>query len=509
MSAAGTRRNFLRASLLSLAAYPLAFANQMILSYYFGTSAEMDAYWLAMTLVTLLGFFVQPAREALVPEFFRRRNEAPQEGERYLSRTGNFLLLCLSAFALTALAAPGMLTRLVAAGDDPATRARVAKMLLILSPLVVLSGVTEMLNGVFIALNRITYQYLGRLLTPACSIVFLLLWARSLGPVTIGVAAAASLALLAVLQVAALRGAGVGYQWSTRPGIDPAFVRMSGAMLIGYLASQLYVLVERKVFTGLGPGVLSAFQYGRALAGIPEQVIVSSLTMALWPSILQKLRDDQFSRVHGLSLRAGRLLFLALAFVALCGIKFSRTIVYLIYYHGAFGEGSLKWTSLSVNALLLALCPLGLNFIMGRTLVSLQKARALLMISLSGTAAGTLTLLAAGWSQRFEIAVLHPFFSAAAGFAVTACYFFSSVKWTVSPPECRRWLLFASKFGILWLGLLYFYPSLPDIGSPKLPLLFELAFRSVVLLAVFSAAAQALGLVDIKDAVRAFSGASK
>ena len=60
------KKNFFKLFSLALLIYPLSFINQILISYFFGTSAKLDAYWFSMSLAMVLIIHLQPVKEILV-----------------------------------------------------------------------------------------------------------------------------------------------------------------------------------------------------------------------------------------------------------------------------------------------------------------------------------------------------------------------------------------------------------------------------------------------------------
>jgi len=490
-----TRTKFLQVVSLSVSSYALAFVNQMMMAHYFGTSAEMDAYWLAMTMVAMMGFYVQPAREALVPEFYKRLASSREAGEAYFSAAGNFILLVLLAFCACDVAFRDALAGVVSGGGDAARAAAVARLLVFMSPIILLTGITEILNGILIAYHEVIYQYVGRLITLVFSILSLYVLARPAGVLAIVWAAIAAYAALFLVQIAVLRKAGFRYRLLEAPRIDPHFIKMSGALLASFGVSQLYLLAERRIFGGFGAGIVSSFQYGRALSSVPEEILVTSLTVSLWPSILRRTHQGAPAEVYRLTAQVCKYLLLVLAFIVLYTEKFGSGLIYLIYFHGAFGARSLDMTNASLGAIILSLVPLGIGSIMGRGLISSQRAKSMFAIGLTSSTLGVLTLWAGWLRHSLRLCMLHPAVSAWLSFPLTLYLFVRSSGVAVTPSLIFRYASYAIRLGALCLALYLLYPS-TALGGAKPGLALRMGLHCLALFAIFAAACFPLKLAD-------------
>ena len=79
------------------------FATQIIVAFYFGTSKDLDSYWLAMALVGTLCFYVHPLRESLIAVVFRSVKAHPDRASEVLT-AGVLVLLAMSSLAAAVLA---------------------------------------------------------------------------------------------------------------------------------------------------------------------------------------------------------------------------------------------------------------------------------------------------------------------------------------------------------------------------------------------------------------------
>src|SRR5438445_12692287 len=96
-------RTFAGVATLASVGFVLSLVNQLLFSYYFGTSAELDAYWLAISIIQFATFYMGPAREAIVPEFSKRIIANPDQGRAYFSTAINLIALPLVGSAASLL----------------------------------------------------------------------------------------------------------------------------------------------------------------------------------------------------------------------------------------------------------------------------------------------------------------------------------------------------------------------------------------------------------------------
>ncbi len=389
---------------LSSIGFLLALASQMLLSYYFGTSADLDAYWLGLAVVQVVTFYIGPAREALVPELARR---APHDASAYFSGALNLLLLGLAASAIVMATMRGFIAPWLVDSRQPELLAKVATLLLVMAPLALLIPLTELFNNVLVAFDRVLVQGAVRVLSTSVLIVALLLAAGRAGieAAVAGLLAGNVLALAVLWRVSS--GVGLRFDAGVRPSADAVFFKVGGALLLAFGVSQLYVVFERNTFTTFGEGVVSAYQYGAALSQVPQMVLVGTLGTAMWPRALEAARNRDGAATSALVGESLALLMPFLGFITVFTHLHAEPLVYLLFFRGAFDERSLELTSLALSIYVLGLPFVAVSTILGRVLVSCQAARQLAITGLGSSAAGCAILVAARASGSLVIAFAH------------------------------------------------------------------------------------------------------
>jgi len=472
---------------LSLIAYPLGFLNQILMSNYFGTSAQVDAYWIVLTIINLVGFYFGPAKEGLVPEFFKRRRADQAAGDRYFSEIGNFLLILVLLSSLALFLFPDFFASLVVDAEREQLKGLVVELLPYVIPLLFLLAATELLNGILIAFDKVILQNIGRIIGVVMSIAFLLLFARQWQIKAVIYAAVLAPFVLLIIQVRELRRAGLKYHPFSPPRADKQFRKMTGALLLAYAFSQVHAIVERNTFSHFGEGVIAAFQYAGSIHHIPQNVFILAISTVLWPVFMEVTRQQDYLQLRRLTVQACKVLLVGLGFMTVFAWLFAENIVFVLFYRGAFNATSLAWTTSSLKALVLALSPLGVSLLIGRVLVSLQRAKIIALSGIGNVLAGILVLLSGRTLGLLQISLFHITAGALVGCLVSLIAFRSILNEKKLAPSGRSSIVFwTTRLFAVDLLLLLVYPSsmfgrLVIFGEPKLDLLLKLGAHLGVL----------------------------
>ena len=141
-------RSTIHLTLMTAAVYLVYLVQGICIGNYFGTSAELDGFWLAMLVVTTLVALAEPFKEAAVVGVKVQELSDPAESQRTFSALLNRLLLwSLAILAAAALAAQPLATFLAPGEAGRAPRAEVFQLTLILLPLCLLQAPGILIEG--------------------------------------------------------------------------------------------------------------------------------------------------------------------------------------------------------------------------------------------------------------------------------------------------------------------------------------------------------------------------
>jgi putative peptidoglycan lipid II flippase len=380
---------------ISSIGFLVSFASQIVISYHFGASAELDAYWAAFALMNLLAFPLTPLREALVPEFHRHLKGNTEAASAYFSRAMTLILLVAAIGALVGWLLAEPLTTLAVSAKQPQVRALAVRQLYWLAPAVILLAISETLNAILASYHRVILQAFARLLGMVATLAVLALFAGMLHTHVLPLSVIAAQATIALVQVIVLRREGLVFRLAWPRTLGGRFHAISGALLMAYAASQAYSVLEKNTLTSFSAGLVSSFQYGVALTNVLISLVGVSLSNVLWPRFLDHAAGDDRARLYMEASVAVRLILLVMGW--LCALVWinSTALVNVIYARGAFDAASVARTASALRVAVFAAVPISVGLLMGRALISLGAARSVMAISISTTLAGTAVLVGA------------------------------------------------------------------------------------------------------------------
>lgn len=501
-------RSFFNLMGLGLLIYPLGFLNQILMSNYFGTSAEVDAYWIIMAIVNLLTFYIHPVREAIVPEYYKNKENDFKGSQRYFSQTINLVILILLISGCSFFLFPEPIIHFVINKQHPALLEKVNSLKYFVIPLFTLTALTEILTGILISYKKVIFQNVGRFLGVVISITFLFLFAESLQIKAVVFALILAQTILFLLQLKELRTCGLRYQLFSIPKTNRKTKQVVSALLLGYAFSQVYIIYERNVFSFFGEGIIAGYQYAQSLGQIPQNIFVVALSAVLWTKFLKYSSEKNLKDLQALTILVCKRLTFLLTFCSFFLAFFSKELIYFFYFRGAFNLDSLNLTSKCLIAVSLSLAPFGVYTLLTRLLITLQHTKKIILVGLINVLAGFGILLLSRYLNWMELSVYHFFTNVFVGSIISILFVIKATNIQLNVQRVSRFFLWCIKLSILF-GVLYFYPKPSFEVTDKVTIFFQLGFHFIALSLLYFSGLIFLKLLPLQEVKAYFEVAKK
>jgi putative peptidoglycan lipid II flippase len=390
--------------LLSSAGFLLSFGNQLVVSFHFGTSVELDAYWALFATINLLLFYVQPVREALVPPVFTASSvDRDHASALFSAGLAAQSVLAFSSMALLVMAPVGMLAHF---GVDESNLGRLVFGFL---PFFVLYALAETCNGLLLSFNRVVYQAAARLLAALIGLTCLWLLAGRIGLLALVLSLLTTQIVTLLASIIGLRRERVRWTWQGFAPLwkEPRFRSVVSALLVTYLLAQVYVVVERVTMLNMQPGLVASYQYSVTLVNVLISLMALPLANLLWPHFLAQASHEGSDVM--LQTAARVVAPLTLILLACCSFtkEFSVEIVQLLFARGSFDAASVHQTSQALRATVFAALSISLFTIFSKILFAQGRGRAIAAGGVSIAVSGLGVVLLAGWLGSVTLVQWH------------------------------------------------------------------------------------------------------
>jgi putative peptidoglycan lipid II flippase len=317
----------------------IAVVKELVVAWKFGTADELDAFLIALTIPSLLIAIIAGSfNAALIPTYIKVRD---QEGKAIAQKlfSGATIwsigLLTITTF-LVIVAAPLYLPP-ITSGFAPPKLALTYRLLWLVSPMIILTGIGTVWGAVLNAGERFALVALAPILTSAATIMLLLL-NQSWGVFNLAIGMIVGQVLEMLVIGGALRKQGIFLtpKWH---GFDANLREVAGQyapMIAGSFLMASTALVDQSMAAMLPSGSVAALAYGNRIIALPITIATTALSTAVIPYFSKMVALDDWK-----SMRQALRHYLGLIFAAaipLTGviILLSEPIVKILFQRGSF-----------------------------------------------------------------------------------------------------------------------------------------------------------------------------
>lgn len=372
-------------AVISAAGKLVAGGRDIVIARSFGVSAEVDAYFLAFGLLSLIGgVVVSSIQAAVVPAIVSSREAEGGEAEQIAVRasTWMFSMVGLTAMALLALFGPALLA-VVGRGAAGTTRSLAYQQLLLLLPLALATAYAGTAGAILQARRRFGSATIPQALNPAVILIALVPTAALWGITGLALATTAGYVAEAVIAGFLLRR----HQLPARPGGVSSWpqhrdvLRQFGIVALAILVANLNLIVDQAFASPLGEGSVAALGYGSRMVALVLSIGAVSMATVVLPTFSHLAEQHRWDRLWSqLKSTSGWALAIGLPVSALVVVS-AELVVGLAFGSDSFGDDDVALVAGVQAAFAWQIAGYTLVMLYARVLASVRANRVLLAVS--------------------------------------------------------------------------------------------------------------------------------
>ena len=356
----------------------IGLARESVISGFFGASGQLDAFRLAARLPTMVYDLLVGGMlsAALVPVFSEySRPDRREELAKLVSAVLSLIALVMGLIVLLVEAFAVPLADLLGNFENPELQQVLANCLRVISPAILLFGLTGGVTGLLYALRRFSYTAISGAVFNLGIVILTPLLARRIGiyvlPLGIVVGSLMQLAVTAPgLRDLRIR---LGTMWG-HPAVRRIW-RLYVPIALGLIVTQFQIIVDGRWASAAGEQSVSWMAFATTLIQLPLGLVPVAVSLAALPSLSQFSAEQDwegFREVFGRGLR----LVLVLLIPAAVGLwVLAEPVIRLLFQHGGFSAEDTMMTARALNFYLIGLPFAGVDFLLNYTFYARQNTR--------------------------------------------------------------------------------------------------------------------------------------
>jgi putative peptidoglycan lipid II flippase len=325
----------------------LGVLREVLVASYFGASAQVDAFMVAVTLTALVAGIGSALSAALIPAYRRTlAGDGPARASR-LAGAAVGLTLALSiglVFLMVVAARP--LVGLVAPALPEGTARLAVELTWWLTGVVLGINMIYILGAIYNALEHFKIPAFMDLASNVCVLLVLVSLSATMGirALALGLCAGSLLVATAMAAPIFLRG-----MVSFTPSFWSAGVRqltvLAAPVFLWELLSQAAGIVENFFGATLEEGSISTLGYAKRLSVLVVSLLAVNVARAVFPVLSKLVADGKLAEAKDIFVKLSRQHVVAFVPVTMALMYFRQEIVGVAFMRGAFDAGAAEKTA--------------------------------------------------------------------------------------------------------------------------------------------------------------------
>ena len=353
------------------------FLRDTLIASAFGATYIADAYSIAMTipyiLFSIMGVAIGTTFIPLLSESYMNN------GKKNMISFANSVINLVMVISIIILFLAGMNVTILVRVIAPNLPLSTFNMAVTLTRYTIFSvAFMSMTNG-FMAILQIFNEFIPGALTGfvvSIPIIIYILLGKQYGIYGLTIVSVLGFGLQVLIQVPWLRKN--KYKYSFKIDLHDKRIKTMFQLilpvLIGTGVSQLNILVDRMVASGLPEGSIASFDYAYKLSTIVYSVFVYSIITIIYPN-LSKIRSKDMILFKKYICKSINIICMVMVPASLSMIVLQRDIVEIVFKHGAFDERAVIMTSSALGYLAIGMVFLGIRDVCDRAFYSLNDTK--------------------------------------------------------------------------------------------------------------------------------------
>ncbi|MCL1467420.1 murein biosynthesis integral membrane protein MurJ [Argonema galeatum] len=312
---------------------------ELVVAWNFGISDSLDAFLMAFVLPSFISNVIAGSfNAALIPTYIQVREKEGKEAAQKLF-SGAIIWSCglLAITSLVMLTTAPLYLPKIASGFDHEKLDLTYKLLWMLAPSIMFSGILTVWAAVLNAGERFALAAVAETLTPAMTILFLLLFhSWDIFSLAAGLVAGQLLEMIVIGIALHRQNISLIPKWY---GFDENLREVTGQytpMIAGAFLMSSCSLVDQSMAAMLAPGSLAALLYGKRLVLLPITLASTALSTAVIPYFSKMIVHKDWKSVDHTLGHYLRLIFFVTVPMTLLFMALSEPIIHLLFQRGSF-----------------------------------------------------------------------------------------------------------------------------------------------------------------------------
>ncbi len=357
----------------------LGLVRDSMLTAYFGSGMESDAFLTASTIPTMLfdvviGGVISATFIPVFNDIVAKKNR--DEAMKFVNKFITLILTVSVVIAVAGIIFASPLVTLQAPNYDSAKHALTANLTAIMFPMIIFTGLAFSCVGLLQSFGEYNIPSIISLISNIAIIIYYVIFGKKFGVYGLAVTMVVAWSLQLIIQLPYLKRFGVKYRPDFRfkdSSIKQALM-LAGPMLISTWVQPLYSLVNQRLASNIDSAVTYIQQSSR-LYIIVTGVFSFVVTNLIFPKLSQAVANNNREEANSLIVTSMKAIFLVILPIMGMFMVLAQPITNIIYGYGKMDAESVDAISGLLQCYSIGMIALAVNEVLSKAFFSMQDSK--------------------------------------------------------------------------------------------------------------------------------------
>lgn len=358
----------------------LGFLREMTIASFLGASSNADAYFIAFSVPNVLinVLALGAISSAIIPVVSKYVVNKEHEKINKLTNTlYTLIILLLSVITVVGIYYAPVLVKVMAPGFDKGTFDFSVHLTRIMMPTMIFLGLVGVSKAVLNAYDHYFTPAFTNIVFNLAVIIISYLWINVYGADALAYAVLVGAFLQFFFQYTKLRS----LNYKTRISLDfdnediKKIFTLMVPIVIGMVITQLNVIINKAVASGLGEGSISALNYADKIIQLPMGIFVGAIVTTTFPNISRFVQVKDYQALRQVIGVSAKTIFILFGPLIVLLVFLSKPIINVLFERNAFSAADTLLTAQALEFYAIGLISLAMVQVLTKIFHAYQETR--------------------------------------------------------------------------------------------------------------------------------------
>lgn len=375
----------IRVTFLILLNVIVSFLSQLLIAYFFGTTANRDAYFSAVAIpMYITAVFTGSLVVVFLPQLVRLHEKDPVKAVQFTSTIALCSAIVLSFVALVGIVFSNFIISITAYGFNKYQLEQSSHLMKILLPTIIFQSLTGLFTAVYQAHHKFIVATLAPIFTPIVIIVVLFFFGSEFGIESLAMGSLIGSVIPTVfLLIGLVRSKYLLFTFNIRDDTIYYIALTSLPLFATGILYRLTGIFERMIASNLSEGSISYLGYANQLATTLGLIVTGGIATTIFPHMAQAWAADEKQQFYRFITRGITTVFLSCSPIIAIILSLGEPIIQIVFERGVFDHASTQAVAFTFQILMGSFLFSSLGGITSKAFYVMSKTKTIAFIAVT------------------------------------------------------------------------------------------------------------------------------